>query len=237
LVRSFRHEARIPGGKIPPGRKGCSSLRARLNIKPGDKFGRLTIITEVEQRNKKRYFLCQCDCGKQKTIWISALSTGNTKSCGCLQREITIRRNFKHGFNRTRLYRIWCHMIGRCQSPKDSHYKYYGGRGISVCDEWRNDFSAFFQWAMANGYKTNLTLDRKNVNGNYEPSNCKWSTWKQQSNNRTNNRYITFGSKTLTCQQWAEEIGIAPGALRYRLNQGWPIGEALYRPLKEKCSS
>lgn len=133
----------------------------------------------------------------------------------------------KHNMSKTRLYGIWALMKSRCGNPKITQYKYYGERGIKVCDEW-SDFLAFYDWAINNGYSDTLTLDRRDVNGNYEPSNCEWVTMKEQCNNRTNNRLITYNGKTLTVSQWADERGIKQNTLNKRINRGhWDIGRAL----------
>jgi hypothetical protein len=116
-------------------------------------------------------------------------------------------------------------MVNRCTSDRNREYKNYGGRGIRICQQWL-DYKAFAIWATTNGYKTNLTLERKNVNGNYEPENCTWATMKEQNNNRTNNHLITFGGKTQTLQQWSEEFGIKKPTLLWRLGHGWPLDQA-----------
>lgn len=205
----------------------------RLDIKPGDRFSRLTIIEEVEMRYGRRYFLCKCDCGTIKEIGLNNFNKGKTESCGCLHSEITRKRNFKHGLYGTRIHKSWRHMIDRCQNPKDKRFVHYGGRGIKVCSEWQ-EFINFYEWAIANGYNDTLTIERKDVDGDYCTDNCMWATCKQQQNNRRNNRYITFQGRTLTSQQWSEELGIAAGTIRFRLDRGWAVEDALFKPLKSK---
>lgn len=135
----------------------------------------------------------------------------------------------KHGLSKTRLYRIWSNMKGRCYNQNDANYYRYGGRGITICDEWRNSFTTFYNWAMENGYRDDLSIDRKDNNGNYEPSNCRWATTKQQENNRGDfNINISYLGKTQTLMQWSEETGISFNTLRYRIiDCKWPIEEAL----------
>ncbi len=159
----------------------------------GKRFGRLTVIEESPTRkNKTVYWICKCDCGDTtKPIKGTALRDGTTKSCGCLLPEVTRKRCFVHGLRQTRLYRIWDNMIQRCTNPNRTEYKNYGGRGITVCDEWKNDFQTFYDWAMAHGYADNLTIDRKDNDKSYSPDNCRWSTMKEQQNNRRNNRIRT----------------------------------------------
>ena len=158
----------------------------------GQKFNRLTVIGDLEKRNKGRnvVWLCRCICGNLVDICSGSLRRGSTQSCGCLSRERTSKMglknkgknnsSFKHGgairHHQLRLYGIWKGMKTRCRNPNRKTYRWYGGKGISICDEWKHDFLAFKEWALANGYQENLTIDRKDSSGNYEPSNCQWLT-------------------------------------------------------------
>ena len=205
------------------------------------------------------YWLCKCDCGNYATASTSDLRSGNTKSCGCLKKENAFKvgnkpkmkheqsRKMKdynkteyfhnqskmHGYSRTRLYNIWQAMKTRCYNPNHRHYKDYGARGIRVCTEWEHDFLAFRKWALENGYAENLSIDRIDNNGNYEPSNCKWTSSKEQSNNKRTSHLITFNGKTQTMAEWAEEIGISYNTLEGRINElGWSVEKALTSPVK-----
>lgn len=140
--------------------------------------------------------------------------------------------NNKNG-TRTRLYVIWCHMIERCENKHSERYPYYGGRGIQVCEEWK-DFVVFRDWALANGYSPSLTIDRINNDGDYEPNNCKWSTMKDQCNNRRTNHLLTYNGKTQSITRWAEEIGMNPGTLKYRIYLGWSTKEAIETPIRKR---
>lgn len=150
-----------------------------MNDLTGQKFGRLTVLYDSEDRDgvsRRVIWLCKCDCGNLKRVKGNDLKTGNTKSCGCLNREMSRKRMFKHGDRYTRLYQIWTEMKRRCHAKKRECYKYYGGRGIRVCNEWKNSYPTFKFWAILNGYKDNLTIDRINNDGNYKPGNCQWLT-------------------------------------------------------------
>jgi hypothetical protein len=154
----------------------------------GQRFGRLTIVRQCgKSNNGKLLWLCVCDCGKTTITNTSNLRGGTTKSCGCLQRDNLKDggiANRKYPFDSERLQRIMHGMKDRCCNKSSKHFGYYGGRGIKICNEWINDFMAFYTWSMANGYKDNLSIDRINVNGNYEPSNCRWANSQEQMMNR-----------------------------------------------------
>lgn len=159
-------------------------MRKKINL-IGQTFGKLKVIAPAEKnRHGQVQWLCLCECGNNTTVSTASLRTAHTKSCGCYKFECAR----KHGKanKRDRLYNIWCKMNFRCSNPNKKRFKDYGGRGISVCPEWKHDFNAFQAWAMSHGYSPNLTLDRINNNGNYEPSNCRWATVKEQNWNKRN---------------------------------------------------
>ena len=139
-----------------------------------------------------------------------------------------------HGKSSTRLYDIWRGMKERCYRPKHLRFGKYGGRGISICDEWRNSFEVFEKWAINNGYNESLTIERIDVNGNYEPNNCRWATNKEQQNNKQNNRRITWNDETKTLAEWSEIVGIKKTTLKERLNAGWDVEAALTTPVKRR---
>jgi hypothetical protein len=134
----------------------------------------------------------------------------------------------KHGKANTRLFGLWRGILTRCNNPNRSDYKYYGGRGITVCDEWLHDFQAFYDWAMANGYEEHLTIDRIDVNGNYCPENCRWVTMQKQSENKSNRRIILAFGETLSLTQWANRTGISKSTIKSRIEKlGWSNEKAL----------
>ena len=194
----------------------------------GQRFGRWTVIKQAE-RNKQQQicWLCKCDCGNESSVTTSSLKSGNSKSCGCLKTEKTIQRSITHGLKNTRLYYIWKGMKERCYNQNRKKYLDYGGRGIKVCDEWKNNPVSFYNWSINNGYSDDLTIDRINVNGNYEPSNCRWVTNIEQANNRRNSHFLTYKNETHTLSEWSRIVGICRGTLFARLKQGWSVEKTL----------
>lgn len=189
---------------------------------------RLTVLRQVEDtvrpcgKHFARY-LVQCDCGSQP-FEIDAGDIGRTKSCGCFADEVHTERckqlgkmNKTHGNSGSRLYRIWANMKSRCYNPGSDRYDSYGARGITVCDEWRESYVEFEKWALLSGYNDLLTIDRINVNGNYEPSNCRWSTNVEQGNNKTNNIIVKYNGEKHTLSEWARITKINYNTLYYRL--------------------
>lgn len=210
----------------------------KINVKNGDKYGLLTIIEEAEGRysgkHRRRIFLCKCDCGNFKKIALNSLRTGHTKSCGCIK-KITARKNglkgVTHGMSDTKLYDVWRGMKKRCYLESNPSYEDYGGRGIKVCESWLSSFEVFSEWAIANGYEEKLSIERIDVNGDYEPDNCEWIPLSRQSLNKRNTRYITHNNKTLTLREWSEKLDLSYGALKRRLQVGWSVEETLNTPL------
>lgn len=198
-----------------------------MKIEKNMKFGRLTTLKVAYNKNHNNYWECICDCGKTKIIRANSLTSGNTKSCGCLNKEIIT----KHDFCKERTYNIWKMMKERCYNKNSKSYHNYGGRGIGVCDSWKSDYSKFREWAMKNGYKHNLTLDRIDNNKEYCPENCRWATLKQQANNRTNNKLLEFNGEIRTMKEWCDLLNLNYRTVKSRLNiSNWTVEKALTTP-------
>ena len=206
--------------------KGCARLGNRGRDLTGEKFGRLVVLKRVEDirrpndKPRKRY-LCRCDCGNEKIVYAENLTRNLTKSCGCLQREKTSEAHKTHGETDSRLYNIWCGMKRRCNNPYDNAYHCYGARGICVCDDWMQSYEVFRDWALQNGYSDSLSIDRIDYNGNYEPSNCRWTDSVGQANNRSTNLFITYNNETHSAMEWARIYDIPYQRLIQRIHYGW----------------
>lgn len=203
----------------------------KLDLK-GHRFERLTVIESAGSFNRKLFWLCRCDCGTRAVVKAVRLRSGHTKSCGCLQVERAAERgraNVTHGKARSRTYRIWRALKNRCENPKNPAYKYYGGRGIAVCERWK-----FFPNFLADmgEPEDGLSIDRIDSNGPYEPANCRWATATEQSRNTRWNRNITFQDRTLCVSEWAGIFGVTSQIIFSRLKRGWPVDRALTEPPK-----
>lgn len=198
----------------------------------GKTFDRLTVLQRVEDhyypsgRHDIQY-KCRCDCGKELNVLGIHLCSGHTKSCGCFRQDTTSANRKMHGMTNTRLYSIWKNMKRRCLSKTHPDYALYGERGISICDEWIQHFDMFEKWAIDNGYADDLSLDRRDVNGNYEPNNCRWVTQKVQCNNTRRNINIQYNGEVHTMKEWASILGINYGTLQSRISRGWTFERAL----------
>lgn len=192
----------------------------KLNL-VGLKFGKLTVLSELKERNPhgKVLFHCKCDCGNEVNVIGSKLKNGWSKSCSCLQKETVSERskidNKKHGYHKTSIYNTYYAMISRCYNENNESYNNYGGRGIKVCDRWLNSFENFLS-DMGEKPTNNHSIDRINVNGNYEPSNCRWADKFQQENNKTTNVFIEYKSKKYTISELAKLLNINYHTLRNR---------------------
>ena len=207
----------------------------------GEKYGRLTVIDIIPSvdANKGYSWKCRCDCGKETVVSPRKLITGLTKSCGCWKRDRvkteSIFDRTTHGGRHERLYSIWRGMIQRCERKENHDYPNYGGRGIAVCHEWRHDYAAFREWAVSNGYSEELTIERKNVNGNYCPENCTWIALKAQARNRRTSHWVEYNGERHVVTEWAEIFGVDAGTLHNRLRLGWSMERAISTPIKHRA--
>jgi hypothetical protein len=203
----------------------------------GVKFGRLRVrcIEPDYKQSANTYWRCDCDCGGEKVVFGPSLTRGSTKSCGCLRKERNkeLKNGTKHGLRKTRIYSTWSAMIQRCCNENSRAYKDYGGRGITVCDEWRLSIETFHGWAVNNGYKENLTIERIENNGNYCPSNCKWIPMKDQLRNQRTSKRLTYKNQTKIAADWGRELGIPASTICARKRSGWSDERALSQPVRK----
>jgi hypothetical protein len=193
----------------------------------GKKFERLTVVAEAgRSKAGKVLWLCVCECGGEATTTTGALNSGNTLSCGCLQRERTSEAATTHGQSRTRLYRVWKGMIKRCYKQSESNYPRYGGRGIAVCREWRESFEAF-ERDMGASYAPGLSIERRDNDGPYASWNCRWATDDEQRRNTRRNVWLEFRGVRMVAADWADALGMPRLRLKARLDRGWSVGRAL----------
>ena len=212
-------------------------MEPRCDLKD-KRFGRLKVIG-LDIKKARETWICKCDCGVIKSIRGDSLESGNTRSCGCLKKEQdskNLTTHYSHMLSGSRLFNIWLNMKQRCENPKNKAYDRYGGRGIRVCEEWYNNSNAFFEWAHANGYSDNLTIDRIENDGNYEPSNCRWVANKAQCRNRRSNINVEHNDKKVTLIELSEITGIDYKVLHARYDRG-DRGQRLTRPPHEERRS
>ena len=216
-------------------------MKSKIEVTEGQKYGKLTIIKEVSPIGSERRILCKCDCGNIKEYSMDRVIHGRTRSCGCLRKELFLTHRNNNGTSKypkeareSRLLGIWYSMKERCYTKSSSGYRKYGAKGITICDEWKNDFMAFYNWALTNGYSDKLTIDRIDYRGNYEPSNCRWADIRTQANNKSNVRKYEYNGELHTMTEWSEIMNINYGALWERLNVlGWSVEKALTTPVRD----
>jgi len=203
----------------------------------GQKFGKLTINSIYYSTKHGIQWLCQCECGKNTIVQSTRLRNGQTKSCGCYQRECVIKMNFTHGLSRDNFYKIWNSIKGRCLNKKDKGYKNYGKRKILICDRWlkfenfRDDMYKSYKEHIKKFGEKNTSIDRNNNNGNYCPENCSWKNYEEQGNNKRNNHFLTFNGQTMTISRWAKKLNLNPALIYHRINTyKWSDKRALSQP-------
>lgn len=214
----------------------CNTADNKLKDMTGMKFGLLTVIERAPDKivsgKQVTHWYCECDCGNPEIISVSGhnLRNGHTKGCGCKIGGVT------HGMHGTRIYGIYRGMITRCENPNCKSYHRYGGRGIYICTEWRDKYSGFtrfYDWATANGYSDDLTIDRIDNDDGYYPGNCRWATYKEQANNRADNVHFTCNGRTMTASEWADELGVSNATLLARHKKGWSDKDIIETPVND----
>ena len=217
----------------------CYNIFMKIDL-TNKKFNRLLVVRQAPHKNNKVMWECLCDCGNTVYVTSHSLIAATTKSCGCYTKDRIKDKNTIHGQAKTKLYSVWKNIRRRCYNTNDKSYNRYGGRGIGVCEEWKDSFQSFYDWAYANGYDNNAkygecTLDRIDTNGDYCPANCRWVSLKEQANNRQSNVLITYNGKTDTMSNWAREIEIEYTCLFSRIHDlHWSIEKALTTPSRNK---
>ncbi len=207
-------------------------MPAALNL-AGIQYNRLTGIKRIGVLRRRALWLFRCKCGNTLEACAADVKSGNTKSCGCLLRDLLLERNTKHGQAHSLTYRIWCGMKSRCYTSSATGYKWYGAKGIRVCAEWRDSFEVFLA-DMGTCPNGGYSIDRIDGSGNYEPSNCRWATLTEQANNRRSTRLITYNKKTLSMFQWSKLLGGSRGLVKHRINSGWSDERSVSTPV---CTS
>lgn len=208
----------------------CVVFGKRYVVKVGDIFNRLIVKGLYRNKESKWYAVCQCTCENktERHVLVRNLITENTKSCGCFNKELCIKRSTKHNLKhrniQNKLYTVWVEMRRRCNTKTCKSYKDYGLRGITVCDEWSN-FLNFKKWAESSGYIDGLTIERLNVNDGYYPENCTWIPKSEQSKNRRMCHYIDYEGYSMTVSDWSRKLGINRSTINRRLQKGLPINE------------
>jgi hypothetical protein len=199
----------------------------------GQRFGRITVIAFNHKDDRgETYWLCKCDCGKETVVKRYSLISGHTKSCGCYGLETVKYHMYKHGGYKTKLYAVWNRMKDRCSKSSGSDYLYYRSKGIAVCDEWKSDFLKFKEWALNNGYKEGLSIDRIDGDKGYSPNNCRWATCITQNNNQHGNAIIEIDSVKNTIANWCREFGLRYGLVMRRRRCGWDERDLFCLPMR-----
>lgn len=199
---------------------GCDNCKFIREDLTGKRYGKIKVLSMKGHENGTIIWNCVCDCGKELEVSTGRLNSGHVQSCGCVKKERLIKQNTTHGKSNTRLYEIWIGMKKRCYNSNCSAYESYGGRGICICNEWLSDFMNFYIWAMGSGYNDNLSIDRIDVNGNYEPSNCRWATTDEQSSNKRDTVYYEMFGLKKPLTEWCKYAEIKYYRAYQRLYNG-----------------
>ena len=214
-------------------KKSDAAMGKKIDL-TGQRFGRLVVVKEIEKRSNHRImWLCKCDCGNECVKCGNILRMGDSRSCGCLLSESSRSRVQKHDASTLKLRKVFNSIRQRCLNPNNHDFYLYGARGITICDEWldkQDGVVAFVQWALKNGYKEGLSIDRIDNSKNYSPDNCRWVDYKTQARNTRINHLVTYEGETHCIAEWAEIKGVNYQFLLRRINSGWSIKDAFTIP-------
>ena len=201
----------------------------------GRQFGDWKVVRYAgTTKNGQAKWMCECKCGTKRAVIGSNLRNRSSRNCGCIRAEKLKNKEETHKMSKSRLYNIWKEILQRTTNEKNKNYRYYGGRGIGICNEWRENFETFAKWSNENGYSPNMTIERRDNSKGYQPDNCYWATMKEQSRNKRSNHWLTYRGKTKTITDWAEDIGMKKTTLTNRINRlGWSTEKALETPVKK----
>lgn len=204
-------------------------------IKIGQRYGKLTVLAlgKASNRSKDRMWLCQCDCGNTKLANDMRLKNGYIRSCGCLVSQKAKEAQTTHGLSKTPLYAVWRGIKARCNNPNCKAYSNYGGRGITVCDEWNNSFESFMEWAVSNGYNESLSIDRIDNDKGYYPYNCRWVDVYVQANNMSHNKRFSYNGETHTLADWSRILNVNYTSLKKRYDSGWSVEDIVNKPYRK----
>jgi hypothetical protein len=198
----------------------------------GQTYNRWTVLRLAYAHGSRRYWWCRCECGTERAVWATNVRGGQSQSCGCLNKEVTIANSKTHGLSRTPEYEVWCSMKKRCYNRRSAHFANYGGRGITICDRWRNNFRAFIA-DMGARPSAQHSIDRINNDGPYAPDNCRWVPNAAQGGNKRSNHRLTYQERTLTIADWSRALGFHSHlVILKRLKRGWTVDRALTEPLR-----
>lgn len=201
----------------------------------GEIYGRLKVLEFVERKDGKTYWKCKCSCGNEVVRPITYLTSGDTKSCGCLKKETAAENGKKDSFVKNhRLYTIWIDLRRRCYNKKRKNYRFYGAKGIRVCEEWKNNFENFQDWALKNGYNDTLTIERIDIKDDYKPSNCRWATIKEQNNNMSTNHIVEYKGKRYTLSQLAQKYNLSYSLVKNRIRNNWNVEDIVNKPKRAR---
>lgn len=203
-------------------------------ITPGCKFGRLTVLASAPRRTKYVAWLCKCECGEERIVLQQSLNSGDSTSCGCYHRQVMVLPRITNNIRKLKSYTVWMSMNSRCNNPNNEYYYAYGGRGISICDRWK-DYVNFLE--DMGEVPQSMTIDRIDNDGDYSPENCRWATRKQQANNRNTTNQIAWRGETHSLPEWADKLEIPLKTIACRFHRGWDPERMFTQPVRRSVTA